>query len=420
VPCDLTNVEGTVHPDIIKPSWDYPCTICKDHRQAQKMLLCDGCNLGFHTYCLPIPLAEVPDGVWLCHTCLAAGVTERQVNERRERYVHVEQARPRIELPGNARRKHARALADKWHGVPVKHVKSGKPRFGRVTFTDVSEAKWFKIYWTDGTESWHDTRILARLEVIAEEEAPPEMIHRPEPAVVMIVSESPPYTWSIQTLADIQARLRDCLRGEHSYEDIVAVFQSLRTDVRKAMTKQSNPKVLQILNAVVDFRDCKVILDPWAGNKAVEKGLEISGSQLILNDKLGRVGVNLRLEPLEAPLYHRVLIALGRLDAIVMCPPRPLMLIALINAMEFASQVVCMLVHDDWLTHIYNDSAHPLSILMAQLHRENRLVIIKDDSRSGDHAWICVFSTHGYRCRLTRREFDVGESAIVVCESSLC
>jgi hypothetical protein len=118
-------------------------------------------------------------------------------------------------------------------------------------------------------------------------------------------------------------------------------------------------------------------------------------------------------------LYHRVLTALGRLDAIVMCPPRPLTLIALVNAMEFASQVVCMLVHDDWVTHTYNNDAHPLSILMAQLHREHRLLIIRDNSQNGDHVWICVFSTQGYRSRLTRREFDWGESSIVVCERNV-
>ena len=50
VPCNLSNVEGTVHPDLIKPSWKFPCSICGDHKQGAKMLLCDGCNLGFHTF----------------------------------------------------------------------------------------------------------------------------------------------------------------------------------------------------------------------------------------------------------------------------------------------------------------------------------------------------------------------------------
>jgi hypothetical protein len=33
------------------------------------MLLCDGCNLGFHTYCLRPPLAAIPDTDWFCLSC---------------------------------------------------------------------------------------------------------------------------------------------------------------------------------------------------------------------------------------------------------------------------------------------------------------------------------------------------------------
>jgi PHD zinc finger-containing protein len=128
VPCNLSNVEGTIHPELIKPSWKYPCHVCGDHKQGAKMLLCDGCNLGFHTFCLTPPLDEVPDGMWLCPTCTTAGVTPQQVEDRRAKYIPVERSRPRIELPSDSRRRHARALADKWHGVAV-NIK-GEERLG--------------------------------------------------------------------------------------------------------------------------------------------------------------------------------------------------------------------------------------------------------------------------------------------------
>ena len=35
----------------------------------RKMLLCDGCDDGWHLYCLPIPLAEVPEEDWFCMEC---------------------------------------------------------------------------------------------------------------------------------------------------------------------------------------------------------------------------------------------------------------------------------------------------------------------------------------------------------------
>ena len=34
------------------------------------MLLCDGCDFGFHTFCLEPPLAAAPLASWYCPHCL--------------------------------------------------------------------------------------------------------------------------------------------------------------------------------------------------------------------------------------------------------------------------------------------------------------------------------------------------------------
>ena len=33
------------------------------------MLLCDGCDHGYHMYCLRPPLADIPEGDWFCYDC---------------------------------------------------------------------------------------------------------------------------------------------------------------------------------------------------------------------------------------------------------------------------------------------------------------------------------------------------------------
>jgi hypothetical protein len=38
------------------------------------MLLCELCDLGFHTYCLDPPLADLPEGDWYARACLVAFV----------------------------------------------------------------------------------------------------------------------------------------------------------------------------------------------------------------------------------------------------------------------------------------------------------------------------------------------------------
>jgi histone demethylase JARID1 len=40
------------------------------------MLLCDGCDDSYHTFCLMPPLAEIPKGEWRCPKCIAAEVSK--------------------------------------------------------------------------------------------------------------------------------------------------------------------------------------------------------------------------------------------------------------------------------------------------------------------------------------------------------
>jgi len=45
------------------------CEVCGSPRDAERMLLCDGCNKGFHLGCLSPPLAAIPESDWYCAAC---------------------------------------------------------------------------------------------------------------------------------------------------------------------------------------------------------------------------------------------------------------------------------------------------------------------------------------------------------------
>jgi hypothetical protein len=47
--------------------------VCGFPDASSNMLLCDGCNLGWHMYCLQLPLMAVPEGDWLCEQCRVEG-----------------------------------------------------------------------------------------------------------------------------------------------------------------------------------------------------------------------------------------------------------------------------------------------------------------------------------------------------------
>ena len=401
-PCGLSNVEGTVHPDIVKPAWNFPCSVCGDHRHGSKMLLCDGCNLGFHTYCLPVPLPDVPDDdVWLCPTCVGAGITTAKIEARRERYIPVERSRPAIELPGRARRAKAQQLAEQWHGAVVRHETKYHTRIGRMTFTDVSEAKWFKVYWQDGTTSLHDSRFLARLGILPESEAPDELLPKPDPVVVL--SATTP-SWSLLTVDDVRKRLNVAMPGEfnpYKLDDIHEAIKSRRRfDVLTRCVNRDVPAhQLRMLQAVINFGRCRVILDPFSGCSAVRKGLRVPAHcLLVLNDRLGHKTSHLQYEPLESVLYTRVTSTVGEIDAIVMCPPLLLADLALVTALEFACHVVCMLVSDDWLVAASNGLCRPRGALLSKLESESRLVYIREEVADNLYFnWICIFASLGSR-----------------------
>ena len=45
------------------------------------MLLCDGCDQGFHTYCLRPRLFTVPSGDWYCPDCKEKNVPWRKISQ---------------------------------------------------------------------------------------------------------------------------------------------------------------------------------------------------------------------------------------------------------------------------------------------------------------------------------------------------
>ncbi|XP_041953947.1 lysine-specific demethylase 5B-B isoform X1 [Alosa sapidissima] len=49
----------------------YVCLVCGSGTDEDKLLLCDGCDDSYHTFCLIPPLNDVPKGDWRCPKCLA-------------------------------------------------------------------------------------------------------------------------------------------------------------------------------------------------------------------------------------------------------------------------------------------------------------------------------------------------------------
>uniref|UniRef100_A0AAQ6AGD6 [histone H3]-trimethyl-L-lysine(4) demethylase n=1 Tax=Amphiprion ocellaris TaxID=80972 RepID=A0AAQ6AGD6_AMPOC len=57
---------------LIPPQIDlYLCLVCGRGDEEDRLLLCDGCDDSYHTFCLIPPLQDVPKGDWRCPKCVA-------------------------------------------------------------------------------------------------------------------------------------------------------------------------------------------------------------------------------------------------------------------------------------------------------------------------------------------------------------
>uniref|UniRef100_A0A7R9CCT3 [histone H3]-trimethyl-L-lysine(4) demethylase n=1 Tax=Timema cristinae TaxID=61476 RepID=A0A7R9CCT3_TIMCR len=61
---------------VTDPLAKYICNICSRGDVEESMLLCDGCDDSYHTFCLMPPLSEIPKGDWRCPKCVAQEVSK--------------------------------------------------------------------------------------------------------------------------------------------------------------------------------------------------------------------------------------------------------------------------------------------------------------------------------------------------------
>jgi hypothetical protein len=85
------------------------------------MVFCDGCDTRWHTFCLEPHLAAVPEGIWLCPRCTAAGISPEAVAAQVEqRDAAVEQHQETVaDALASQRRARAAAQAAPYDGVAV-------------------------------------------------------------------------------------------------------------------------------------------------------------------------------------------------------------------------------------------------------------------------------------------------------------
>eukprot|EP01050_Picozoa_sp_SAG11_P004410 SAG11_NODE_281_length_11257_cov_45.949633_8_plen_574_part_00 len=78
------------------------CVVCNSSEDGERMLLCDGCDGGYHLYCCAPKLQAVPDDDWYCATCAKAATVAARARDATDHGAGA-MASPRAERWGEKR-----------------------------------------------------------------------------------------------------------------------------------------------------------------------------------------------------------------------------------------------------------------------------------------------------------------------------
>ncbi|CAH8512998.1 unnamed protein product [Schistosoma turkestanicum] len=78
---DVNTIRSCMNQLVLAIAWDKSimkvlCQICRRDNNEACLLLCDGCDRGYHTYCFRPQLSNIPIGDWFCYDCLSKATSK--------------------------------------------------------------------------------------------------------------------------------------------------------------------------------------------------------------------------------------------------------------------------------------------------------------------------------------------------------
>jgi hypothetical protein len=367
VPCFLPNMDGDIHVDLARPHVDHACSGCGRSDDWPKMLLCDQCNAGWHTYCLTPVLSDVPSGEWVCPKCEQKGVTTEDVKRRRAERTVQEPARPALELPNRGRLEKATKLGRKWHGVGVRHrvKKGGKTlwRYGRCEYAGAhgkTANQWIRVHWSDGTITEHGAKFLEQVKKVHDIDMPS----------------------TVKRASDLPALVLTMFSDEGGKLPTGGDLLSAEAPV---MPKWE----LECLFKVLSCSTLQRILDPWAITPVVR---DVSGAlrlsvKVFTNHPVAEHGAQFEFGLFDQQLYP---VHSQPCEAVVALLPTRLLLPWLQFMSLHSYAVVCLRVPQSWAD---NGDLDVMGFLHG-LHQQKRLVrflCTRGQHVPSRYCWLCLF-----------------------------
>jgi hypothetical protein len=159
-PCHLPGIDPTLDTSLANKQPDVACEVCSSvlSHTHNPIMLCDSCDAGWHIKCLPEPLAAVPEGTWMCPSCIKSGVSQQELLARvrnRELRLQLDGQTPQL-YPDKAMRNRD-AAAQKLDGRLVVQnfvdpaTGQRRPYWGRLRFAGAQRRPdYFDVHFEDG------------------------------------------------------------------------------------------------------------------------------------------------------------------------------------------------------------------------------------------------------------------------------
>lgn len=362
---------------------DEACQVCGRTDGEATMLICDGCNEGYHLACLQPPLSAVPAGVWVCPNCNSEGITKHVVQSMQEMPKAAGRRIVRDLFPSAAQRRTRQTAAGLTGHTLTKEVKNprtGRTRMLRGTLKHLGKGsggqQMFEVRYDDGATEQMTMRTVLRHPVAAT-----AVVQGPSTAYTLMGDM--PDRWDLRDPAQLAVAFDHLMPGHRDMGTLTRLSNMMPGGPRSLQRAgQHNPgqpewvatlpEEVMALARLIKPEALGKVFDPWCGSGTIGKSLVALGCPFVFNND-----INLRWEAhwhedaLQPELYRKARIHGAR--SIVTSPWFKMLDLAVPLALEAVELVACLHVPGHYL---YGAPEYRRDWLR-ELQQDGRLVIVQ-------------------------------------------
>jgi transposase InsO family protein len=416
-PCHLANINPAIDSSLRDIPDSHVCRICRLQDRGDVMLICDGCQRGYHLDCLDPPLTSIPEeATWCCDECVQQGITP-VILEELLRQDQLSQGIDKPVLRNQQQEREDKAAAMDGQPILIRVLEPNRTPVsltGKLTFlppdqrTDARRplrlhAPGFRPVDIAVSKATRATR--SRMDISLQSAVDPSLAQYCT-QVFTAARGAAPAAYDGPMFTDTYDLLS--VEGYTAlYQDAFGTTQGLPTAGTPLewvpeldwMTDSTSTIVadepltaaaIELLFSVVDLQSCFRIADPVAKSVVLLENIQQRYQRTLLSTPSS---------PAEyinwlTPLHYRRLATKGPIDWIFLYPPLSIADLSLTLAASRARVGVAMYIPCTYLSALNSIRLQVLTAFKA----ERRLATIH--SWDSDFLWVCVFTTTSQRARM--------------------